>query len=288
MLNKMMPGMRPDRAPIGAPLQDLLVFAAGDKASINAMAYAEALTPDGNVSALMLCLLPSYPMNEFGGEAWLIARRDAEQAAAAAEIAFKQALAQQQSRIEVRRVDVMSGEEGRALTLQGQYADAVVFGWPRTDVGQPAREFEHVLFHSGRPVILVPETCVLRGTPQRIMVAWSATREATRAVNDALPLLQRATLVTVVVVADDGVRHEQNPGDDIARHLARHDVSVEVKHVPASGDLVHRVLLDEARFQGADMIVMGGYSHSRTGEWLFGGVTRDILGALMVPVMMSH
>jgi nucleotide-binding universal stress UspA family protein len=77
-------------------------------------------------------------------------------------------------------------------------------------------------------------------------------------------------------------------GDDMARHLARHDMTVDVKHVPSNGESIHAVLLNEARYLGADLLVMGGYGHSRTGEWLFGGVTRDILNEAHIPLLMSH
>lgn len=274
--------------PALAPVEDLLVLADGSKAATTALAYAEALAPDGNVTALMFGLMPGYPAGEFGGDVWLIARRAAEQAAEQAEEALKETLSQRGSRAEVRRADVIAGEEGRVMAAQARYVDATIFGWPAADDARPVREFEAVLFNAGRPSILVPETCALRGPPRNILVAWSPTREASRAIHDALPLLSAAEQVGVVVVASEWDIPEQNPGDDMARHLARHNIPVEVKHVPTTGKLVSDVLLDQARFQGAELIVMGGYSHSRTGEWLFGGVTRDMLGALTVPVMMSH
>ncbi len=99
--------------------------------------------------------------------------------------------------------------------------------------------------------------------------------EAARAVQDALPLLQRADLVTILAVAEGRrVGSEEDAGADIARHLARHDVRAEVIHVPASGRAAQAVIADEARFLGADLVVMGGYGHSRFSEWIFGGVTR--------------
>lgn len=271
-----------------APVEDLLVLADGSAAAANALAYAEALAPEGNVTALMFGLMPAYPVSEFGGEAWLIARRDAEREAIEAEAAFREKLVRQGSRAEVRRADVVPGDEGRVIAGHARYVDAAIFGWAAKDSARPVREFEAVLFNAGRPCLLVPEACALRGAPRNVVVAWSPTREASRAIHDALPFLAAAENVSVVVVAEEWTSAEQNPGDDMARHLARHDIKVEVKHVPAVGKLVSEVLLEEARFQGADLIVMGGYSHSRTGEWLFGGVTRDMLGGLTVPVIMSH
>jgi nucleotide-binding universal stress UspA family protein len=269
--------------------EDIVVCMDESAAAADALAYAEALAPDGNVAALMFGLMPAYPASEFGAEAWLIAQRDAEREAEQREMQLREALRAKGSRAELRRANVVAGEEGRTLAAQALYADAVVIGWPQANGDdQPIKAFEGALFSSGRPVILVPAGHAARQAPATVLVAWSTSREAARAVNDAMPLLRRAAQVRIVIVADTWVRHEANPGDDIARHLARHDVTVEVRHIPSNGELVHKVLLDEARFAGADMLVMGGYSHSWTGEWLFGGVTRDMLGKMTVPVLMSH
>jgi nucleotide-binding universal stress UspA family protein len=269
--------------------EDILVYVDDSAAAANVVAYAEALAPGGNVAALLYGLIPGYPMSEFGDTAWLMAQRKAEQEAEQREARLRDRLAREGSRAELRRVNVMPGEEGRTLAGHALYADAVVIGWPKAEAGeQPVKAFEGALFHSGRPVILVPADHGAHRPPRTVLVAWSASREAARAVNDAIPVLRHANEVRVIVVADDWFQRERNPGDDIARHLARHDVTVEVRHVPANGELIHKVLLDEARFLGADMLVMGGYSHSWTGEWLFGGVTRDMLGRMTVPVLMAH
>lgn len=288
MLNKTSTRPRAARALSGAALQDVLVLADDRPAGENALAYAEALNPDGNVAALILAVIPNYPATEFSGEAWLVAQREAQREAEAAESALRDKLGRKGSRAELRRAEVMSGDEGRALSMQGQYADATVIGWPTSDASRPVHEFEGALFESGRPVILVPEAFSGHGRPRTIMIAWTATREATRAVHDAMPLLREANLVQVVIADDRTLGEQENPGDDIARHLARHDITVEVKHVPAGGVPICKVLLDEARYLGADMLIMGGYGHSRTGEWLFGGVTQDILARMTVPVLMSH
>ncbi len=96
------------------------------------------------------------------------------------------------------------------------------------------------------------------------MVAWSPSKEAARALHDALPLLENAASVTIVVVDDHLTRMEKaQPGADIAKHLARHDIAAEVRHVPCSDAGVTQTLLNEAVYLGADMIVLGGYGHSR-------------------------
>jgi len=121
-------------------------------------------------------------------------------------------------------------------------------------------------------------------------VAWNARREAVRAVSDALPLLLRADAVEVLVV--DHERHQashgQEPGADIAHHLARHGAQVEVRRVPSGRGEVGRLLLSQAAAFGADLVVMGAYGHSHLSQWMFGGVTRTVLAEAGLPVLMSR
>lgn len=275
-----------------ASFHDLLVFLDESPAAANALAYAEALTRGENTTALMFGLMADYPVSfysEVPVDSWLVVQRQAEQDAAALEERLRARLARDGSGADLRRADVVSGEEGRVIALQARYADATVIGWSADGgTSQQKTLFEGALFQSGRPVMLVPEHFSQRQAPRTILVAWSAERESARALHDAMPLLRSAGQVRIVVVDNGTPGLEKNPGDDIARHLARHDIKVDVKHVPAGGELTYKVLLNEARFLGADMLVMGGYGHSRTGEWLFGGVTRDMLGAADIPLLMSH
>jgi len=268
--------------------EDMLVFFDGTPAAQNALSYAEELAPEGNITALQVSIMPTFFAGDVSGDAWAMAQEQAEREAQETESALKAILQRKGSRAELRRAKAMADDDGRVIAGQTRYVDGAIFGWPHAQAERPVNEFEGVLFHSGRPALIVPEKCSLRGSPRSIMIAWSATREASRAVHDALPLLAAAEFVRVVVVADDWSEREQNPGDDMARHLARHDVKVEVKHVATDGKPVAEILLDEARFQGAELLVMGGYGHSRTGEWLLGGVTREILHRPTVPLFLSH
>src|SRR5262249_14680077 len=119
-----------------------------------------------------------------------------------------------------------------------------------------------------------------------LMVCWDGSRPAARAVADAMPLLSRAGQVDVVIVAK--AKSDEMPGADVAEHLARHDVNVAVQRV-APGDLkVKDALIDYAADRAADMIVMGGYCHSRMREFILGGVTRGMLGSMTVPTLLSH
>ena len=197
----------------------------------------------------------------------------------------------------VRRHGLEPGSEWRSLpTLSSEvgvhayYADLVIISRPER-AGQsagPPGLAESLVLSSGRPIILFPS----RGTVsrvRRVLVAWNATRESIRAVADALPLLTRAEAVEVLVVDHQRQRtHGQEPGADIARHLARHGAQVEVRRLSSSGEDVGRLLLSESAKFRADLLVMGAYGHSHVSEWMFGGVTRTVLYDAGLPVLMSR
>ena len=145
---------------------------------------------------------------------------------------------------------------------------------------------EAVLFDSGRPVICVPYIQKAPLKLDRVMVCWDGGRAAARAIGDAMPLLQRAGRVEVVIVTNESGKQDQIEGADIGTHLARHGLNVEVKRIPL-GD-VAAMLLSHAADEGVDFIMMGGYGHSRLREFLLGGVTRSILRSMTAPVLMSH
>ncbi|HEX6979009.1 MAG TPA: universal stress protein [Alphaproteobacteria bacterium] len=146
---------------------------------------------------------------------------------------------------------------------------------------------ENLLLGSGRPILVVPSYGRFPTVGERVLVAWNATREAARALNDALPILKRARTVTVLSV-DPPDAARRIPGADVALHLARHGVKVEATSTYAEDIDVGDVLLSRAADLGADMIVSGGYGHARAREVVFGGVTRHLLAHMTVPVFMSH
>jgi nucleotide-binding universal stress UspA family protein len=147
---------------------------------------------------------------------------------------------------------------------------------------------EAVLFDSGRPVICVPYIQKAPLKLDRVMVCWDGGRAAARAIGDAMPLLQRAGRVEVVIVTNERGKQDQIEGADIGTHLARHELNVEVKRIPLGDIDVAAMLLSHAADEGVDFIVMGGYGHSRLREFLLGGVTRSILRSMTAPVLMSH
>jgi nucleotide-binding universal stress UspA family protein len=121
------------------------------------------------------------------------------------------------------------------------------------------------------------------------VVAWNASREARRAIADALPLLVTAKSVTVLLVdPKKNARHGEEPGADIAHYLSRHGARVAVEQVVSNGAPVAGVILDRARQHAADLIVIGAYSHARVAQMVLGGVTRSLLREATLPLLIAH
>jgi nucleotide-binding universal stress UspA family protein len=197
--------------------------------------------------------------------------------------------AQQRHGLEMEWRNV-AGTIDETLLLHGRYADLIVIG----QSGDPMNLSEPlspspaaIVVGAGRPVLVVPRAITAGPCGGRILIAWKATAEATRAVHDAEPLLARAGKVTVVAVSPEADEAPRIGGSDIARHLARHGIAVDVAPVIAPDLAAGPTILARAGDLQADLIVMGGYGHSRLREMVLGGVTRHVLQHMTVPVLMS-
>jgi len=147
---------------------------------------------------------------------------------------------------------------------------------------------EAALFRSGRPVIVVPYIQKAGFVADRVLLAWDGSQTAARAIGDAMPILARAKAVELVIVATERAQRDEITGAGMARHLARHDLKVEIKRIVAPDIDVADTMLSYAADWSADFLVMGGYGHSRMREFILGGATRGILQSMTVPVLMSH
>src|ERR1700730_6041802 len=147
---------------------------------------------------------------------------------------------------------------------------------------------EAVLFESGRPMVVVPYIQKEGLKLDRVLVCWDGSRSAARAIADSLPFLKRGKLVEIVIVAGTGGKAEEVPRVALGEPLARHNLNVEVKRLVAAEIDVSNAVLSYAADCAADFIVMGGYGHSRLREFVLGGMTRSMLGAMTVPALMSH
>jgi len=168
------------------------------------------------------------------------------------------------------------------LTIMGQRP-------PRADGAARLRP-DDVVMAAGRPVLVVPYAGNFETVGKRILVAWDGTREANRALNDALPLLEESQSATVMFVGANERELEQHlPAvQRTAGHLQRHGVNAVPEETMRGGLAVSDILLSRAADLAADLIVAGGYHHSQLREALIGGVSRELLQHMTVPVLMSH
>ncbi len=143
---------------------------------------------------------------------------------------------------------------------------------------------------SGRPVIVAPENGFRPTVGESVVIAWKPTREAVRAIAEAMPLLRRAERVTLLSVNPHvgATEHGEQPGADLARHLARHGVEIVVETAVAHDVGVADAVLSRAAQVGADLIVMGAGGHSRLHEMIFGGATVDMLQQARIPLLIAH
>jgi nucleotide-binding universal stress UspA family protein len=173
-------------------------------------------------------------------------------------------------------------------------SDLIVVGQsdPENPLPAAARTLvEDLLVTAGRPLLLIPFAGTFETVGKNVLIGWTPTREAARAVHDALPLFERPGKVTVLTVEASNPPPDTQtlPTAEIAEHLARHGYDVSAaRTVVTDGLSPADALLDYASDLSADLLVVGGYGHSRTREMIMGGVTRDLLRHMIVPVLMSH
>lgn len=212
--------------------------------------------------------------------------RKAKAAAEAIEAAMGKAGVSGEVRTLVVDVDILPMD----AVVHSRYADMVLVSARAayTDGRFWDRLVQTVLFHAGRPILIVPEGAKL--PLAKVAIAWNASREAIRAVHDGMGLITQATDVNVVLVdptpSDDG--HGAEPGADLAAHLARHVDTVNVHRIPSAGRALGQALQQFAVDIGCDVMVMGAYGHSRMWEMLLGGATRDVLTDTRLPLLISH
>ena len=173
--------------------------------------------------------------------------------------------------------------------LHSLHADLVIVGHPRPG-GLPEQwSADGLLLATGVPVLIVPDRWTGETIAERILLGWNASREARRAITDSLPLLAAAQSVAVVVVDPArNERHGEEPGADVALYLSRHGATVTVVQIQSDGLPVADVILEHALQHQIDLIVVGAYSHARSREAIFGGVTRSLLKKATIPILIAH
>lgn len=274
--------------------KDLLVEIDGSETSRKRIDYAIELTRrfDGHLTGLFLLhvFLPPpaigvYMTSEMENQ---ILTGEQERAEAALED-FRKIAEREQISFETRTAKGVYNERARVFSLHGRYADLAIIGQQNPDEHVPSLDPGDVVLAAGAPVVIVPHIGAPSTAAENVMIAWNASRESTRAVRDAMPLLEKTTSVDVVCFRPGATSaHGEVPGADIGLHLSRHGIEVDVQVLEGQGVDVGNALLSHAADRGSDLLVMGGYGHSRLRESVLGGATRTILQSMTVPVLMSH
>jgi nucleotide-binding universal stress UspA family protein len=275
------------------PLKDILVHVdTGPHCAARLeAAIALAAAHDAHLTGLYLRNEPHVPpfvRAQFGPQVTALQNQYANEARAQAEAMFEARLRPSGLGYEWRATE---GEAYDMLALNARYADLTVLGQPDPASDEEERPLpDHLVLDAGRPVLVVPYAGVRPARFDKVVVAWNGSRESTRAVNDALPILRQAR--TVIVLAVDPVGgidgHGEVPGADLSLHLARHGITAEAQQVAAEEMNVGEALLARCADQAADLLVMGAYGRSRVRELVLGGATQYVLGNMTQPVLMSH
>lgn len=180
---------------------------------------------------------------------------------------------------------------GRAVGARARFSDLVVLPKPYavSEGSEHEAVVEAALFEGGAPVLIVPPGTDLPVMPRRIGLAWNESDEALEAARRALPFLQAAEKVTIMIVDPPAHASDRSdPGGLLSQFLARHGVAVEIAVLAKGLPRVSEVLLRHASDNELEMIVMGAYGHSRFRQAILGGATRNMLEVAEIPVFMAH
>jgi nucleotide-binding universal stress UspA family protein len=275
-------------------VKDIVVNLTGAAPQEFAADYAISLAQlfDAHIAGVGFIYEPVIPGTVLGGiptDLIEAQREENTKAAKAATSRFEAAAGRAGLSAEVR---ILDASVAGAADLFGRIArrfDVAVVGQARPREGASEELLiEGALFESGRPVVVVPFVQTQAVTLERVLVCWDGSRPATRAIADALPFLRRAKAIDIVAVSGERGKGSEMVGTNMARHLARHGLAVELKRVSSSDVDVPAAIRAQVTETGADFMVMGGYGHSRLREFILGGVTRTILTSSTIPVLMSH
>lgn len=276
-------------------LRDIVLhMTAGDPGLAEArIAYATALAAKHKASLVGLFTRPSFPL-AYHYISGTIVREYVETVGLQAEAAKK---AFEAARRELGIDGAWIETEGGASSTvhsHARVADLLVLMPPSVNSDDPVIGQEYgsellphdLILDLGRPVILLPRKAAPAPSTDRVLVGWNGSKEAARAVHDALPILQRAGSVTVMSAGKS--RHRGGSGDTLVQHLARHGVRAQLKTAAAGDAEAGDLLLQTASSERADLIVMGAYGYARWREVVFGGATETVLEQAAVPIFFSH
>jgi nucleotide-binding universal stress UspA family protein len=216
-------------------------------------------------------------------------RQESEQAAIHAGSRFEERSRLAGLAADIRKVAVTVGEAAEHLQGAARVFDLSIIGQPEPDEGSAFDLLvEAALFGSGRPIIVVPYIHKGGLTLDRVTVCWDGGRAAARAIADAAPFLKKSKVVELLMVETEQSKSNEMPGADMAQHLARHGLQVELNRITSPDIDVADAILSHVTDNSSDLLVMGAYGHSRLREFVLGGVTRSVLKQMTLPALMSH
>ena len=275
-------------------VKDIVVNLTGGAPQEFAADYAISLAQlfDAHIAGVGFIYEPVIPGSLMGGiptDLIEAQREENTKAAQAASGRFEAAAARAGVSAEVRILDASVAGAADLFGRAARRFDLAVVGQARPREGASEELLiEGALFESGRPVVVVPHVQTQGVTLERVLVCWDGSRPAARAIADGMPLLRRAKAIDIVAVSGERGKGSELVGTNMARHLARHGLAVELKRVSAGDVDVPSAIAAYAAGIGADFMIMGGYGHSRLREFILGGVTRTVLSSSTIPVLMSH
>lgn len=261
-----------------------------DVVAVNAVAVAQQLHADLHVLAILADIPPVWsPLSRV----LIDVPERIREAEAISRQAGERLLAKVIGEGSRQGVPVTTASEADLLPLQGQnaathamYYDLAVVGWEPNN--QTSRMIaEGVIFGSGRPTVLLPDSASAAKI-EHIAIAWDGSRVAARAVADALPFLTHASRIHVLTIVDEKPLKAADIGEKLVASLRRRGLNADAADIKSEDCPIAITLQERAIELGADLLVMGGYGHSRVRDFVLGGATEGVLTDLRLPTLMSH
>ena len=275
-------------------LKDLVVNLALGPAKDATADYALSIaeTFEAQIAGIAFAFEPVIPASAAGGVAADViggAIAENERVATSAIERFEAAAKKRGVSFEGRRITALVADAVTTFAEIARRFDLAVVRQVDPKTAGPDDLFAHsALFTSGRPVVIVPY--VEKGPVKldRIACCWDGSQTAARAIHDAMPFLHKSKSIDLLMIVNDKLDRNEITGADMATHLARHGLRVNLARVPGAEIDVANAILSYAADNATDFLVMGGYGHSRWREFILGGATRGMLSTMTVPTLMSH
>jgi nucleotide-binding universal stress UspA family protein len=275
-------------------IKDIVVnIPLGDEDTVTPFAASMAAYFNAYLMGIAFVYEPVIPSAEIGAAiSTAFIDEQMEESRKAARMAverFKRSLQDREISSASKKIETIAEDASRQFADIAHGFDVAVVGQANPDKPTAMDDLviEGALFASGRPTLVVPYTQRGSFTCNRVTICWDRSRTSARAIADALPILARAGSIDLLSVYGENTDRTEFDGADMAQHLARHGLKVDIRSTPKTNDAASSIL-NFATDNGTDLLVMGGYGHSRFREFILGGATRSILSSMTVPTLMSH